>query len=125
MPQEWKAPLIAIAVTIAVLAIGGAVYWFFFTDDTDDVAANVKGNMQSYFNSNPEVSKYNITVKDVALVEASGNEYNGIATLRTARGGEDHKVPITVTWDGKNGIWQTERGSMMFLMGEELQGLSP
>jgi len=119
MPPEWKAPLITIAVTIAVLIVGGAVWFFWFSGDSaEDIAATVKTDMQSYFATDADVQKYRITVKDVTLIEATGNEYNGIATVRTASGTTDHKIPITVTWDGKKGLWQTERGALLFLMSE-------
>lgn len=82
---------------------------------TDDISHNVKSSMQSYFDTTDNVKGYHCQVMDVALVKASDNTYNGVATVSPLKG-PTGKVAITVTYDGQNAMWQAPPGAMLFLM---------
>ena len=57
----------------------------------------------------PDLSKLRLKVVDVVLINKSGNEYKGIATVKTPEG-EDHDVPVEVTADKDNTLWETLPG---------------
>lgn len=80
---------------------------------TEKAAADVKASMQRKFDTDPDLAKTGLTVTDVTLVHNNGNEYKGIATVRT-RDGALHQVPVDVTADGANTLWETPPGSFLF-----------
>lgn len=49
-------------------------------------------------------------------VRKARNQYKGIATVRTARRLDEHKVGLTVTYDGDSGVWETDRGAFLFVI---------
>ncbi len=60
--------------------------------DTDEIAAWVKDDLQSYLQRDSKRSEYWLQVMELSLVHASGNEYKGgFATARTRRHAK-HKV---------------------------------
>lgn len=77
----------------------------------DMIADSVQSSMQKHFNSDPDLSGLKVT--KVRLVHKSGNEYKGIATVRTSDG-ELHDVPIDVTADEDNTLWETPPGAFAF-----------
>ncbi|OBB15086.1 hypothetical protein A5761_15220 [Mycolicibacterium setense] len=113
IPKEAIAAITVAAVILAA-AIAGGVYYFNRGPSTEDVAAFVKGDMQGYFNSDPKMVKYHLTVDRVDLVHTSDTEYKGIATVRA--NSTNHNVAITVNYDGDKGMWQAERGAFLFLL---------
>ena len=56
--------------------------------------------MQQKFDTDPDFSKYHIQVEKVTVIKASGNQYQGTATVRTLRSSSERQVPIDVTADG-------------------------
>ncbi|MDA0251820.1 MAG: DUF2510 domain-containing protein [Actinomycetota bacterium] len=77
------------------------------------LAAQVKKSMQRDLDKDPELGKLDLRVVDVTLVNKSGNEFKGIATVREP-GGETHDVPVDVTADGTNLLWETPPGAFIF-----------
>lgn len=82
---------------------------------TDEAAAGVKSSMQQKLDTDADLSKLKLTVTDVTLVNKAGNEYKGIATIRT-KTGSTHDVPIDVTADGDNLIWDAGPGAFLFAL---------
>lgn len=80
---------------------------------TEVAAAEVKTSMQRKFDSDADLSRLKLTVTDVTLVNKAGNEYKGIATVR-ASSGATRDVPINVTADDENLIWDAEPGAFLF-----------
>lgn len=80
---------------------------------SDSAAATVRASMQRDLDNDPELGKLGLRVLDVSLVNKSGNEYKGIATVKT-RDGETHEVPVDVTADGTNVLWETPPGAFSF-----------
>ena len=115
IPKPAIAAIIT-SVLILLAAIAGGVYYFNRGPSTDDVAAFVKKDMQGYFDSDPKMAKYAMTVSRVDLIKTSDIEYKGMAVVRAK--GSDHNVPVTVTYDGDNdkGMWQADRGAFLFLL---------
>ncbi|WP_349269134.1 hypothetical protein [Mycolicibacterium parafortuitum] len=73
--------------------------------------------MQQKFNSDDELAKLNLQVRDVVLVQKTGNEYKGLATVRTQKGTE-REVPVEVTFDGDNILWESPPGALLFALEE-------
>ncbi|TGD84295.1 DUF2510 domain-containing protein [Mycolicibacterium sp. CH28] len=79
----------------------------------DQVAAEVQSAMQSKLDSDPDLSPLHLKVVHVDLVNKAGNEYKGIATVKTSRG-TSHDVPIDVTSDGDKTLWEAAPGAFLF-----------
>ncbi len=79
----------------------------------EQAAATVKVSMQRKLDSDPELKEFDLTVVDVMLVNKAGNEFKGIATVRTPDG-EEHDVPIDVTADNDSALWEAPPGAFLF-----------
>lgn len=82
---------------------------------TEAAAADVKASMQHKLDSDSDLSKLGLKVLDVVLVNKSGNEYKGIATVKT-EDGEKHDVAIDVTADQNDIIWTAPPGAFLFAL---------
>ena len=78
----------------------------------------VKDSMQRQLDSDSRFSKYHLRVESVDVLHKSGNQYGGMATVRTAKGTE-HQVPIDVTADGDRVLWNTGPGAFAFAIFED------
>lgn len=76
-------------------------------------AAAVKISMQRKLDSDPDLKELGLTVVEVILVNRSGNEFKGIATVKESDG-EEHDVPVNVTSDTDNTLWETPPGAFVF-----------
>lgn len=93
---------------------GGPVAVPTATISPSEAAANtVKSSMQHKLDTDPNLSPLNLTVVDVILVNKAGNEYKGIATIKTPEG-PDHDVAVDVTADGTAVLWETAPGAFAF-----------
>lgn len=81
----------------------------------DQAADLVKSSMQRKLDTDPDLSPLHLKVVNVELVNKNGNEYKGIATVRTSKGAT-HEVPIDVTADGENVIWEAGPGAFLFAL---------
>lgn len=79
------------------------------------VAEAVQSAMQEDLDDDPDLPSLKVT--NVRLVHKSGNEYKGIATVRTSDG-ELHDVPVDVTADDANLLWETPPGAFAFAADE-------
>lgn len=77
----------------------------------ETISKAVQSSMQKDLDSDPDLSGLKVT--KVRLVHKSGNEYKGIATVRTPDG-ESHDVPVEVTADEDNTLWETPPGAFAF-----------
>ncbi|WP_133066869.1 hypothetical protein [Mycolicibacterium sphagni] len=78
---------------------------------TDAISKEVQTSMQKKFDSDPDLSGLRVT--KVTLVNKSGNEYKGIAKVRTPDG-VSHDVEVDVTSDDNNTLWETPPGALAF-----------
>ncbi len=79
------------------------------------VSHAVQSSMQKDLDSDPDLPSLKVT--KVTLVHKSGNEYKGIATVRTSDG-ELHDVQVDVTADDANLLWETTPGAFAFAYDE-------
>ena len=82
-----------------------------------DVCASVRTSMQQTFNSDPRFGQLHLMVVDVTLIRDHDNSYKGIATVMSL--GRSQDIPITVTSDGTNSIWEAEPGAFAPFMLDE------
>ncbi|MGJ6126684.1 DUF2510 domain-containing protein [Mycolicibacterium sp. Y3] len=78
---------------------------------TEAVAGEVKSAMQRKLDGDPDLK--NLTVVEVRLVHKAGNEYKGIATVKAADDTK-HDVPVDVTADDENVLWESPPGAFAF-----------
>lgn len=83
------------------------------TSRAGDVADMVRVSMQREFDTDPDLAELELDVLDVQLVNKSGNEYKGIATIRAGNGVKED-VSVEVTADGDNLLWQIPPGALIF-----------
>jgi hypothetical protein len=124
-PSQVRTAVIAVVATIVVIAVG----WFSWQKYSEYKDAEKKEQLSSWvetsthrkLDEDPKFSTYGIRVTSVDLIKVSDNKYEGIAQVTTARSSEPHQVPIDVTADGGQMMWQAEPGAFLFLAQEALQ----
>jgi len=99
-----------------VLAISGC------KPSVEDTTKSVQSSMQSKFDSDDDFSKYHMIVDSVSLVRESDNKFNGVAHIKYK--GKEHEIPIKVTADNKNVLWETENFAFSFLALDALSDLT-
>ncbi|MCV7134932.1 hypothetical protein H7J06_18280 [Mycobacterium hodleri] len=91
---------------------------------TDAAASDTKRSMQDKLDSDPDLSQLKLKVVDVVLVNKSGNDYKGIATVKTPIG-KEHDVAVDVTADGSHLIWEAAPGAFLFALQEQSETPPP
>ena len=84
------------------------------TPSVEAIASSVRSSMQHDLDTDPDFKGLGVRIVDVKLVHKSGNEYKGIATVRTSDG-VSHDVPVDVTADDANTLWETPKGAFSFV----------
>lgn len=110
-----KLVIIAFWVIVGLLAyemIGGRM-------SSDELGYEVKASMQESFRSNPELSRYSLSITDLTVVKVEGNQYRGLASV--SHEGEIHKLPVEITYDGDSFMWNTDGSNFGFLAELERQ----
>jgi hypothetical protein len=88
---------------------------------TEQIGETVKTSMQQKFNSDVQFKEWQLTVTRVQILKQGDNRFQGIATVMHE--GAPHDVPVDITADGSNVIWQVQPGAFMFVAQKELQKL--
>lgn len=91
---------------------------------TETAAALVKQSMQDNFDTDKDFAELKLRVVDVVLVNNVGNEYKGVATVRTPKGTE-RDIPVDATYDGDNIVWEIPPGALLFARQEHNAGTAP
>ena len=94
------------------------------TSRAEEVAEEVRADMQRKFDSDTDVAELRLKVLDVRLVNKSGNEYKGIATIR-AGNGITEDVSVEVTADGDAVLWELPPGALLFAVPDSQVGAPP
>jgi hypothetical protein len=125
---NWAA--IVLAVLVGALVIAGGT-WFYMNslstvsdapaDKTAAVTKSVARSLQDELDSDPALSRLGLTVMNVLVVQKSGNEYSGVATLRTPKGTEND-ILLSVTADESGVVWQAPPGAFLFAVQDKLAG---
>lgn len=87
----------------------------------EDIGETVKSSMQETLSTNSNFKEQNLRVQNVQVLKKGGNAYKGIASISYK--GTSHDVPIEITVDGKNVMWEAAPGAFMFIAQEQLQNL--
>ena len=85
---------------------------------TSEIGVTVKKSMQHKFDSDSSFQNLHFTVRSVSVVHSRDNAYEGLASISSR--GKSHDVPVKITADGENIIWQTEPGSFVSFALENL-----
>jgi hypothetical protein len=80
--------------------------------------------MQQKFDTDPSFAQYHLVVESIDVAKQQGNQYTGLATVRSAKG-VDHQVSIQVTDDGNHTMWQSEPGAFAWMVLEQLNPAAP
>jgi hypothetical protein len=108
----------------AGVALGVLPYYLMTTRPWEDngsegLAGRVEQSMQHNLDSNQGLAQYHLSVQQVTVVPEVGNEYEGLATIRTAKGTQ-RDVAVHVVADKDGGmIWQVDPGAFLFAVQEE------
>ena len=110
---------------LSILALSLAVLSGCGGQSTDTIAEIVKRGLQEQLEKNPSLKDEYLVVSDVAVVKEQGNRYRGIATIVFE--GEAREIPIGITADGENVMFEVAPGAFLFIAEKRLQemGASP
>ena len=87
----------------------------------EQIGETVKSSMQDKFNSDPQFINWHLTVTSVQVLSKGGNQYEGIAKI--THEGTSHDVPVQITADGNNVMWQVLPGGFAFIAQKEMEKL--
>jgi ABC-type uncharacterized transport system auxiliary subunit len=116
MGEIMRAAMRALAcgVLAAALLVGCAL-------STDQIGETVKTSMQQKFDSDAQFKEWHLSATRVQVLKQSENRYQGMATVMHE--GEPQDIPVEITADGSNVMWQVQPGAFMFVAQKELQKL--
>jgi len=80
--------------------------------------------MQKAFDTDSRFAPYHLQVEKVDVAKRTGNQYEGIAVVRSAKG-IDHDVLVQVTVEHTQVIWKTKPDAFAFLVMEQLNPTAP
>ncbi|WP_345797167.1 hypothetical protein [Castellaniella sp. MT123] len=81
----------------------------------ESAQANVLPLLRQKFATAP-LDRFGFTVEDTRLIHKQGNEYTGVANVKT-RDGSVEQVPIDVMYDGKTVMYTISAGGVSALVG--------
>lgn len=87
----------------------------------EEIGETTKTSMQQKFDLDPQFRKWHLIVTNVQVLKQGDNRYQGIATI--VHEGGAHEMPVDITADGSNVMWQVQPGAFMFVAQRELQKL--
>jgi hypothetical protein len=116
--------LICAGIVIAVAAA-----WHFLSKREDsnreaDVGSEVKTSMQRTLDTDQQFAKYHLVVGKVDVMHKSGNEYEGLAVVHSAKN-VDHNVAVHVTAEGDRIMWQSDPGAFAWAALEQFNLPAP
>lgn len=120
----WARVLVGVVGVLAGLALLGVI-------NTDELVHRVKGedpytsisqwvqaSLQDKLDTEPETAGRQLRVISVEVIHSTGNEYKGVATVRTRRGAE-HELFLNITSDGDRGVWSAANPAAFLLLMQE------
>jgi hypothetical protein len=105
---------LAFSIFVALLLVGCGM-------STDQIGETVKESMQQTFDTDAQFKVWHLSVTKVQVIKQSDNQYQGIATVLYE--GTSHDVPVEITADDSNVMWQVQPGGFAFVAQKELQKL--
>ncbi len=114
---------VTVAAVVIVAALVGFSLWKDRQPDDDGLANDVLDSMNQYLASDQQYQKVGLHVATITVIRAAGNMFEGQATVATNTG-DDHTVPVHITYNGDAMLWRTDPGAFAFTVQEQLQGAS-
>lgn len=87
----------------------------------DEIGGTVKSSMQQTFDSDEQFKGLHLSVARVLVVKQGNGSYQGVATV--IHEGSTHNVPVEITADGSNVLWQVRPGGFAFIAQKQLEKL--
>ena len=106
--------LITGIILLALIAVGCGL-------SKEQIGETVKSSMQEKFDSDHQFKEWHLTVTSVQVLSKGGNQYEGIAKI--THEGTSHDVPVQITADGNNVMWQVAPGGFAFILQKEMEKL--
>lgn len=88
---------------------------------SEDISKTVKSSMQETLSTNSSFKEYNLTVENVHVLKKSDNTYKGLASVLYK--GSLHDVPVEITVDGENVMWEASPNGFAFIVQEQLKNI--
>lgn len=85
----------------------------------EELSQGVRDSMQQTFNTNADYKEYKLQVSSVDVIQESENKFKGIAHVNFD--GSIHDVPVEITVDGKQFMWNSEPGAFTFIATKEME----
>ena len=80
---------------------------------TDDIADNIKAQMQEEFDTNSDFSEYHLKVVGLTVVKQAANQYKGLSEIRYK--GKIYKVSVDILMDKDNYMWEIPAENFEFI----------
>jgi hypothetical protein len=121
--EPHKVPKRALIAAGVALALGLLGYYLITNrpwedNGSRDLAGRVQQSVQHQLDTDQGLAQYHLSVPKITVIWEFGNDYQGLATIRTKKGTE-RNVPIHVTADKDNMIWRTDPGAFLFAAQEQ------
>jgi hypothetical protein len=87
----------------------------------DAIGSTVKKGLQQQLDTNPAFKDDFLVVREVSVVHEQANRYKGLASVVFE--GETHQIPVNITADGENILYEIEPGAFLFIAEKRLRGL--
>ncbi len=105
--------------TIAAAALGCGIalaaafgIWFVQQPNTDHLAEDTMSSLSDHIRTDEQLRLSGIKVHSVSVTHATGNLYEGQATIMD--GTVEHMVPVHIVYDGDSLQWSTDPGAFLF-----------
>jgi uncharacterized membrane protein YvbJ len=110
---SWLGIIILLIVAgiagVLMLDAKGELNW---PKTTETLQNEVKSSLQKKMREDTKTA--GIKIIEVTLIHKNGNEYDGLVEAKLS--GKTGKFGIKVTYDGKNLMWETQRGYLLSFM---------
>jgi hypothetical protein len=110
-----------VTAAVIVASVIGFELWNAREPDPKGLPDQVVASMNGYLSADPDYSKVDLHVTAITIMHASGNVFEGQATVASSVGG-NHSVPVHVMYDGDAMFWRTDSGAFAYTVREQMQG---
>lgn len=112
MAGNLKALICAVVAAVLLVACGLS---------KEEIAETVKTSMQQTLSSDAQFKEFDLKVVHVKVIKQGDSSYKGLAAVDYE--GEVHTVPVEITVDGSNVMWEAKPGAFMFVAQKQFQKL--
>jgi len=85
----------------------------------EEISNKVKTSMQEKFDTDEQFKYYKLQIQNVTVIKQSNSIYKGLVKLNYES--STYEIPVDITVDESNVMWQTEPNVFNFILQNKLQ----